>query len=145
MPQISLETLESAVRLGGLVHLAIAAASLAVPGQLDWRRRLAVLDDFHRRLFWVYAAFILYVNVGFGVLSLAAAPALASGAGPGRLLAGFIALYWLLRLVVQLALFDHRAVVDGPLKRLAYHALTVAFVFLVAAYGLAALAPGNGP
>lgn len=140
MPQIALETL---IRLGGWAHLAIAAASLAVPGQLDWRRRLAVLDEFHRRLFWVYAAFILYVNVGFGVLSLAAAPELATGAGPGRMLAAFIALYWLLRLVVQLAMFDPRPVIDGPLPRLGYHALTVAFVFLVAVYGLAALA-GRG-
>ena len=132
--------LEAAVRLGGLVHLAIAAASLAVPGQLDWRRRLAVLDEFHRRLFWVYAAFVLYVNAGFGVLSLAAAPALASGVGLGRLLAAFIALYWLLRLLVQLALFDHRSVVDTRLARLGYHALTAAFLFLVAVFALAALA-----
>ena len=138
MTPIPLETL---IRLGGLTPLAIAAASLAVPGQLDWRRRLAVLDEFHRRLFWVYAAFVLYVNVGFGVLSLAAAPALASGAGLGRLLAAFIALYWLLRLLVQLALFDHRSVVHTRPARLGYHALTAAFVFLVAVYGLATLAP----
>ena len=141
MPQIPLEIL---IRLGGLTHLAIAAASLAVPGQLDWRRRLAVLDEFHRRLFWVYATFVLYVNVGFGVLSLAAAPALASGAGVGRLLAAFIALYWLLRLLVQLALFDPRPVIDGTLPRLGYHALTVAFVLLVAVYSLAAMATRVG-
>ncbi len=137
--------LESLVRLGGLLHLAIAVASLAVPGQLDWRRRLAVLDEFHRRLFWVYAGFVLYVNVGFGMLSLAAAPALVSGAGLGRLLAAFIALYWLLRLGVQLVAFDSRRVIDGPVARLGYHALTAAFVLLVAAYGLAALAPPLSP
>lgn len=138
---MSTTALETLVRLGGLLHLAIAAASLAVPGQLDWRRRLAVLDEFHRRLFWVYAAFVLYVNLGFGVVSLAAAPALASGSGLGRLLAGFIALYWLLRLGVQLALFDPRPVVVGRLARVGYHALTAAFMILVTVYGLAALAP----
>lgn len=134
-------TLEALVRLGGLVHLAIAAASLAVPSLLDWRGRLAVLDPFHRRLFWVYAAFILYVNLGFGVLSLLAAHALAAGVGLGRPLSAFIALYWLLRLGVQLAVFDHREVANGRLARLGYHALTGGFVFLIVVFGLAAIRP----
>lgn len=137
--------LETLIRLGGLVHLGIAAGSLAVPAQLGWRRRLALLDEFHRRLFWVYAAFILYVNAGFGVISLLAAPELAAGGGAGRLLAAFIAIYWLLRLAVQLLLFDPRPVIEGRLARLGYNALTLSFVFLAAAYGLAALAPGGAP
>ncbi len=140
MSQLPIETL---IRLGGLVHLAIAAVSLAVPSRLDWRRRLAPLDAFHRRLFWVYAAFVLYVNVGFGVISLLAAPALASGTDEGRMLAVFIALYWLLRLGVQVAVFDSQSVIEGPLDRLGYHCLTAGFVFLTVVYALAALAPAG--
>jgi hypothetical protein len=131
--------LEMLLRLGGLVQLGIAASSLAVPHLLEWPRRLACLDPFTRRLFWVYAAFILLVNVGFGLILLLEPGALASGGALGRLVCGFIAVFWICRLVVQFFAFEVPPEVDGMVAKLGYHGLTLGFSYLALVCGWAAL------
>lgn len=78
---------------------------------------------------------------GFGTLSVAHARELASGLPLARSLAGFIALFWLIRLLVQLFVFDVKTIVTNRVHLLGNHALTAIFVTLVAIYGLAALRP----
>lgn len=125
--------------LGGVVQLAIVAAAVWVPRVMDWRTLLAPLNGFMRRLFWVYAAFIMGVNVGFGVISLVGAEALSAGTLIGRMMCGLIAAYWLARLLVQLFVFDVRPLVKGRLVMFGYHCLTAAFVYLAVVYGAATI------
>lgn len=131
--------LEHFIILAGLCHFAILTASALVPKVLDWRRALAPLPEFLRRLFWVYGIFIVMVIIGFGLLSLFFAQTLASGIPLARGVCAFIAVFWAARLGVQFFVFDPSPWLTTRWLKAGYHSLTVAFVFLAAVYSIAAL------
>ena len=134
-----MKTLETWLQVAGLTHFGILIASALTPGALDWRGNLRTLHPFLRTLFWTYGAFIMLVIVCFGVLTLAFAGELASGRAFARGFAAFVALFWLIRLAVQLFVFDARPFLTCAFYRYGYHSLTAAFVFLATVYGWAAL------
>lgn len=70
-----------------------------------------------------------------GVLSICEAPQLAEGSLLARTVCGFVALFWFVRLAIQLAVFDFRPYFAHRWSKVGYHALTVAFVCLTAIYG----------
>ena len=136
-----MRTLEIFLRLAGALQLAILVASASVPRVFDWRRNLAPLHPFLRRLFFVYGAFIVLVIVGFGTLTLRHAGAIASGEPLARAISGFIAIFWFARLIVQLLVFDCRQFLTNWFLRAGYHGLTLAFIYLTAVYAWAAIFP----
>jgi hypothetical protein len=125
--------------VGGLLHFVILIASALTPRVLDWRANLTTLHPFLRRLFWVYGCFIVLVIISFGVLTLAHANELASGAPLARAICAMIAIFWLARLIVQFFVFDARAFLTTIFLRLGYHGLTLLFAALVFIYSCAAL------
>jgi hypothetical protein len=135
--------LEIFLRLAGVLHFGILVASALTPHALEWRKSLAPLHPFLRRMFWVYGAFIVLVIVNFGLLTLAQTDAMVAGLPIARALCGFIALFWLARLGVQLFVFDARPFLTNWFYKLAYHGLTVVFIYFVIIYGWAALATSN--
>ena len=56
-----------------------------------------------------------------------------------RWFCGFVAVFWLSRLVVQLFLFDARPYLKTAFLKLGYHGLTVVFTYLGAVYAWAAV------
>lgn len=135
----SLLTLENGLRLAGFGHFAILSATALVPSVLDWKNALKVLPPFLRTLFWVYGGFIVVTIIGFGTLTLCNIHEMAAGRTAARSLAGFISMFWGLRLVVQLFVFDARAYLTHFWLKLGDHVLTLAFVFFTIIYGMAAL------
>ena len=131
--------MKSLLLVGGLLHFVILIASALTPRVLDWRRNLAALDPFLRRLFWVYGSFIVLVIVSFGIVTLFHADELASGAPLPRSVCGIIAIFWLARLAVQFFVFDAKPFLTTTFLRLGYHGLTLLFIGLVLIYGCAAL------
>ena len=131
--------MKSMIQLGGLLHFAILIASALTPGVLEWRRHLATLPPLLRQLFWVYGSFIVLMIISFGTISLAHAAALASGEPLARSVCAVIAIFWAVRLAVQLFIFDATPFLTNSLLKLGYHALTAAFVALTLIYGGAAL------
>ena len=131
--------LENFLRFAGLLHFGLLVASFSTPHALDWRRNLADLHPFLRRLFWVYGAFIVLVIIGFGAITLVHAGELASGTALARFLCGFIAVFWLARLCVQLFVFDARPFLTNWFYRIGYHSLTFVFLYFTTVYALAAL------
>ncbi len=127
------------LQFGGALHFAILCASALVPRTLDWKTNLARLHPFLRQLFWVYGIFIVFVIISFGALTLWQAQTLASGAPLARGVCAFIALFWALRLAVQIFVFDCREFLTRVWMKLGYHALTLAFLLLTGIYGWAAL------
>jgi hypothetical protein len=125
--------------LAGCAHFGILIASVLTPKVLQWRSNLLVLTPFLRQLFWVYGAFIFLTILGFGVITCAQAPALASGTPLARAVCGLIGTFWLARLMVQFFLFRPGSLLSNLLLKLGYHLLTVAFVAIVIIYGAAAL------
>ena len=131
--------MKSLLLIGGLLHFVILIASALTPRVLNWRANLATLNSFLRRLFWIYGCFIVLVIISFGVLTLAHANELASGAPVARAVCAIIAIFWLARLAVQFFVFDARSFLTTPFLRLGYHGLTLLFAALVFIYSCAAL------
>lgn len=131
-------TLRWLIVAGGVLHFGILAASALTPRVLDWRRSLQTLDPLLRRLVWVHGAFIVLTIIGFGLLSVVHAEALASGAPLARSASLFVAVFWGARLAVQFFVFDARPHLKTKFLTCGYHALTGVFLYLTAVFALAA-------
>jgi hypothetical protein len=132
-------TLETFVRIGGGLQIAILSAGALVPFVLDWRRILKPLPQLMRHLFWVYGAYIMLMITALGLVSLTLADVLVDGALFSRVVAGFIAVFWTVRLAIQFFLFDARPYLNSVWLKLGYHGLTCTFVYLSTVFTLAAL------
>src|SRR5919107_2835371 len=138
------QTLQTLILLGGVCHFGILLASALTPRVLDWRGELARISPLSRHVVWTHGVFIVLTIVAFGLITVANAPALAAGTALARWFCGFVAVFWLSRLVVQLFLFDARPYLKTPLLTVGYHVLTVVFAYLGAGYAWAALLGGTG-
>jgi hypothetical protein len=127
------------LQFAAVLQLLILIASASTPRVLNWRTNLAALHPFLRNLFWVYGAFIVMVIIAFATLTFLHAEAMAAQEPVARSLCVFIAIFWGARLVVQFAIFDPRPFLTNWLYRFGYHALTIAFAFLIFVYGKAAI------
>lgn len=125
--------------LAGLGQIALALASLAIPRVLGWRAETAKLRPLTRQVFWTYAAYIFSFHVAFGLLSALAPDLLLDGTPLGRIVAGFIAVYWGVRFLLQIFCFDRSERPPGALGKLAEAALTALFVALTVVYAAVAL------
>jgi hypothetical protein len=127
------------LELAAAVQLLILIASASTPRVLDWRKNLAVLHPFLRKLFWVYGVFVVMVIIAFAALTLRHADAMAAREPVARSLCLFIAIFWGARLLVQFAIFDARPFLPNWFYKTGFHALTIIFAFLTFVYGKAAL------
>ncbi|HYC91537.1 MAG TPA: hypothetical protein VEO54_20120 [Thermoanaerobaculia bacterium] len=130
---------KSALILAGVAQLGIAAFSLFIPRLLDWRGETARLKPLTRQVFWTYAGYILGFHVAFGLLSLLAPAALLEGTLLARVVCGFIAVYWLVRLTLQFVAYDRSVAAGRPLFRFAEAAYVSTFAYLVLVYGATAV------
>ena len=126
---------EILLTFGGVLHLTILVASAQIPRVLNWQKELAGLHPFLRQLFWVYGVFVVMTIIGFGTISLLCKQDLLSGSLLARSFCGFVAVFWLTRLVVQFFVFDARPFLTNWYYKCGYHALTIGFVVLSAIYG----------
>jgi hypothetical protein len=117
----------------GLGQLALVVASLFLPRVLRWREQLAALQPLTRRIFWVYAAYILGTNVCLGALTAFAPQLLMERTPLARLVAGYAGLYWGARLVIQFVWF-RGAAPKGLGYALADGAVTTGFALCTAVY-----------
>jgi len=123
--------------LAGLGQLLLAAGSLAIPRVLRWSEDLARVRPLTRQVFWTYAGYIWVTNFCFGVLSLLAPAALCDGSILAGAVTGFIACYWLARLLIQFLYFDRSSAPSGLIFQLAEVALVGLFLALTFVYGWA--------
>jgi hypothetical protein len=127
------------LQLAAAVQFVILTASALTPRVFDWRKNLAALHPFLRKLFWVYGVFIVMVIIAFATLTFRHADAMAAREPVARSLCLFITIFWGARLFVQFAIFDPRPFLTNWIYRIGYHALTFTFAFLVLVYGRTAL------
>ena len=60
-----------ALWLAGAGHFVILIASFQVPHRLQWKKDLASLMPFNRKLLWVQSGFTVLTIIAFGTLTLA--------------------------------------------------------------------------
>lgn len=132
------EQLTVLLQIGGVLHLGLICAGLLMPRVVDMRSHLAVLPSFLQRLFWVYYAFIAFCLVSFGLLSFIYAGTLAAGGGLARAVCAFLAIFWTIRLIAAMFIFDVRPYLTNTFWRLGYGATNIVFTCLPVIYVVAA-------
>ena len=127
------------IRVAGALHLLVASANVFAFGRFRYLEHLRKVPLVVRQVFLVQNAYIMLVQVGFALLCFFFAGELTSGRPPGRALAGFLAVFWSSRLLLQLCYYDR------DLRR-ANRLFDVLFLvgdgYLAAVFSLAALLPG---
>ena len=129
--------LTAAIALAGIVQIAIALSSLAIPRVLRWSEQTAQLVPLTRQVFWTYAGYVFATNLAFGVLSAGAPGALLERTSLGAAVTAFISVYWAVRVTLQFTVYD-RAVVTRPLFAVAEALYVCAFAALALVYAVAA-------
>jgi hypothetical protein len=90
----------------GALQLVIIAANFVLPKKLQCRENLARVCPMIREVFIIHWVYIVLVLGIFTSLSFWFAPELAGASRLGRYLSAVIAVFWLLRVPIQLFFYD---------------------------------------
>jgi len=129
--------IQQLIYLAGLAQLTLIIGSLFIPKVLGWKGELTKVQPLIKQMFWTYAAYILVINLCFGLLSTFDYRELTSGSNLAIIINGFIAVYWISRVLVQFLYFDRSNFPAGKWNKLAELVLVLLFISLSAVYSLA--------
>ena len=130
--------LPSFIYVAGALHLLVASANLFAFGKFRYLEYLRNVPLVMRQVFLVQNAYIMLVQVGFGLLCFFFACELTSGRPLGLALAGFLAVFWGSRVVLQLFYYDREL---RGVNRLFDLLFLLGDGYLAAVFALAALLP----
>ena len=102
------------------------------------------LPDFLRQLFYVYYAFVGLCILAFGSFTFFFAGQIAAGEPVARACAGFLAVFWSLRLFVAAFIFDMKPYLSSVLFKIGYFFLNLIFLYILVIYVWAAVWPDAG-
>ena len=128
--------------LAGLGQLGLVCVSPVIPRLLHWKEEVAKLRRLTRNVVTTYAFYVLGTNLAFGLLSTFKPEWLLDGSGLARAVAGFISLYWGVRLILQFTYYDRKDAPSGIGFQIAEGALVTLFFFWACVYGLVAIGGG---
>ena len=140
--------MESLIVIAGVLQLGVASANFFAVRMLRYPEALAAVAESVRQVFWVQNVFIVVVVVGLSLGCFIYPQELARGPGLGRSMSGFMAIFWGLRLGVQLFYYSPDKRRQYPLFDAMFLATFVYLtgVFAAAAIGAGAIAePGAAP
>lgn len=126
------------VRWAGVAHLISLSAILYAPIHLGWHEALGRVSRLLRQMGQVYHYYTAGTIVAMGLVSLFCATDLISGTPLARAVCGYIAIFWIVRMGVQIY-YDFRPHVDRWWLKASYHALSGLFISFGALYGWLAL------
>ncbi len=129
--------LNNLIIAAGIIQLTILIASSLVPKVTNWKKNLSSSDPFFRSLVWSYGFFIFLIVLSFGLFSTFKPELLINGNETGKYICGFISVFWLSRLIIQLFIFKTPDFLKTGLMKVGFNILTLAFMYLAITYGLA--------
>jgi len=121
--------------VAGAIQLMIIAANFALPKKLRCRENLVKVSPMIREVFVVHWLYIVLVLGIFTTLCFWFAPELAGGSRLGRFLSLAMAIFWLLRVPIQLFFYDPEI---RRQNRLADVVFLLTFSYLGIVFGAAA-------
>ena len=124
--------------LAGGLQLLVASANFFAKRMLRYRENLANVSPIVREIFVVQNAYIVLIQVGFAAMCFAFAAELAAGRPLARYLCAFLAVFWGLRLPIQLFYYDRELKRRHPVFNAMFLA---AFAYLASVFAWAALRP----
>ncbi|HEY4246174.1 MAG TPA: hypothetical protein VGM64_04915 [Lacunisphaera sp.] len=105
-----------AVRLARVAHLISLSTIIYAPIHLGWQDALGHVLKLLRQMGQVYHYYTTATIVAMGLVSLCCAPDLISGTPLARAICAYIALFWIVRLGVQIY-YDFRPHMAQPLAQ----------------------------
>ena len=120
----------------GALQLVIIAANFVLPKKLQCRENLSRVSPMIREVFIIHWVYIVLVLGIFTSLSFWFAPELAGASRLGRYLSAVIAVFWLLRVPIQLFFYDPEI---RKQNRVGDVAFLLAFSYLGIVFAVAAL------
>jgi hypothetical protein len=120
----------------GALQLVIIAANFVLPEKLQCRENLARVSPMIREVFIIHWIYIVLVLGIFTSLSFWFAPELAGASRLGRYLSTVIAVFWLLRVPIQLFFYDPEI---RKQNRIGDVVFLLAFSYLGVVFAVAAL------
>jgi hypothetical protein len=128
-----------ALRAAGAGQILLGVMPAVAARPLRWAEESARMRPMNARMFRTLICYISGINIAFGLLGLLAPRVLIDGSPLATLVLAFITLYWVVRLVLQLAYYRWREVGGWLGSAPARHGLTAGLCCFVAAHGLALL------
>ena len=104
----------------GVMHLLVAAANLVLPSALQYRSNLTKVSPIIRQIFIAHSAYIVLNLLAFAGLCLFYAPELAGGSPLGRMVSGYMALFWIARFCIQAFYFEREVKRQHPIAHAAF-------------------------
>lgn len=120
--------LPTLLRIAGFLQWTVLIASALVPLRLNWKVTLAPLPKLVRQLFWTYGGYVVLAIIFNGLVCVAAPHDLATTA-LGRIVCGYIATFWTVRLMLQWV-FDAKPFLTHWILYVGDSLLTVIFATL---------------
>lgn len=111
----------------GAGHLLILTASFQVPQKLNWKTDFARLSRFNQKIFWTYGGYIVFCIIAFAGVDLLNARGLMDNHPSSTAIAGFIALFWTVRVIVDFSYFKHDDWPKGDIFVIGHTCLTALF------------------
>ncbi len=126
-----------AIWFAGVLQLLVASANFFAPRKLRYRENLAQASQTVRDIFAVHCIYIVLILVAFALLCFAFAGELAGGSRIGRALSGFLAVFWGLRVMIQLFHYNREIKRRHPIYNAIFLAtfVALALIFTLAAAG----------
>jgi hypothetical protein len=131
--------LSHALYAAAIGHLVILIGSFQAPVRLGWKDDIAKLTRFNQKIFWVYGFYILFCIVGFAAATWRLHDEFLAGGLAARCVAGFIASFWTIRVLVDIFWYDLHDWPQGNAMVTGHALLTSLFCSLVTVYWVAAL------
>ncbi|MDA8969230.1 hypothetical protein N9F48_04090 [Akkermansiaceae bacterium] len=122
--------------MSGWLLVLLCIGSIWIPKVLGWKEKVVSLTPLMRELFWTYSLYIWASHIFFAVMALTQTDWFLSGSPAAASLAGFICLWWSVRLYLQFFGFDFDEVGDCLANKVAKHLLTLLFIGLVFVFGM---------
>ncbi len=137
--QTSSQLLSTALWLAAIGHFCTLMAGLQVPFRLHWKEELKRLSNFNRKIMLNYAAYVGLMIIAFGWLTFALHDELMIGEKAAMYLAAVIAIFWILRLLVDRFYFSDTDWPKGPEFVIGHALLNTLFIALASVYSYVVL------
>ncbi len=94
------------IYLAGTLMLLVASANIFAFGKFRYREHLQQVPLVMRQVFLVQNAYIMFAQLGFALLCFCFTDEFSSGTPIGRGIAGYLAVFWGSRVMLQLFYYD---------------------------------------
>jgi hypothetical protein len=125
------------LKIVGVSLLLLSLAHAFFPKRFQWKEELVRLSLLNRQIFGVHCFFVALVLFFFGVLSLCFTEALLEPTALARPVLAGLALFWAIRFVVQLFVYDRRLWKGDRFNTRAHVVFTLLWTYYAVIYGWA--------